>query len=169
MAFIINFPPLRNFFRVDTEVRGVQHVSMSSVVKADFELELSELLQEFQDVVEELKVPTRSKPHVYQHVLKEAKSRALLGDDSGLEDSDYSSEASMGNSLNASEEELHTAGLTQSSKAKLGDTRELESFIDMLDRELAGANVNGEMKPGREESGPEAAPSSCCQGDLHRN
>ncbi|KAM8848984.1 regulator of cell cycle RGCC isoform 1-T1 [Synchiropus picturatus] len=138
MGFIINFPALRSVsFRVNAEVRGVPHISMSSAATADLELELSELLQEFQDVVEELKVPTRGKAHVYQHVLKEAKSRAAPGDDSGLEDSDYSSGASMGSSLNASEEELHTAGLAQASRAKLGDTRELESFIDMLDRELA--------------------------------
>uniref|UniRef100_A0A3Q1EPU4 Si:dkey-27i16.2 n=1 Tax=Acanthochromis polyacanthus TaxID=80966 RepID=A0A3Q1EPU4_9TELE len=74
------------------------------------DLELGELLQEFQDVVEELKAPSQSKPHAYQHVLHVAKNHAGLGDDSGVEDSDYS-EASMGNSLNTSEEELHTAGI----------------------------------------------------------
>ena len=56
---------------------------------ADLELELGELLQEFQDVVEELKAPSQSKSHAYQHVLQEAKSRTGLGDDSGVEDSDY--------------------------------------------------------------------------------
>ncbi|XP_026185880.1 regulator of cell cycle RGCC [Mastacembelus armatus] len=110
---------------------------MSSDITNDLELELGELLQEFQDVVEELKAPTQSKPHAYQHVLQEAKSRTGQGDDSGVDDSDYSSEASLGNSLNTSEEELHTAGIMHASKAKLGDTRELENFIDMLDRELA--------------------------------
>lgn len=54
------------------------------------ELELGELLQEFQDVVEELKAPSQSKPHAYQRVLQEAKSRTGQGDDSGVEDSDYS-------------------------------------------------------------------------------
>ena len=53
----------------------------------DLELELGELLQEFQDVVEELKAPSQSKRHTYQHVLHEAKRQ---GDDSGVEDSDYS-------------------------------------------------------------------------------
>ncbi|KAI9539123.1 hypothetical protein NQZ68_009200 [Dissostichus eleginoides] len=110
---------------------------MTSDINTDLDLELDGLLQEFQDVVEELKAPSLSKPHPYQHVLQEAKSRTGLGDDSGVEDSDYSSEASLGNSLNTSEEELHTAGITLAPKAKLGDTRELESFIDMLDRELA--------------------------------
>ncbi|XP_041800184.1 regulator of cell cycle RGCC-like [Chelmon rostratus] len=110
---------------------------MSSDVSTDLELELGELLQEFQDVVEELRAPSRSRAHVYQHVLQEAKSRTGPGDDSGVEDSDYGSEASLGNSLNTSEEELHTAGITLAPKAKLGDTRDLESFINMLDQELA--------------------------------
>ncbi|XP_004073410.1 regulator of cell cycle RGCC [Oryzias latipes] len=109
---------------------------MTSEVNADVDLELGELLQEFQDVVEELKAPSQSK-HSYQNVLHEAKNRTGLGEDNTVEDSDYGSEASMGNSLNASEEELHTAGLTLAPKAKLGDTSELESFINMLDQELA--------------------------------
>lgn len=57
---------------------------------ADLELELAELLQEFQDVVEELKSPSHSSSDAYEHVLQEAKSRTGLGDDSGVEDSDYS-------------------------------------------------------------------------------
>ncbi|XP_029958178.1 regulator of cell cycle RGCC [Salarias fasciatus] len=110
---------------------------MSSDITTDLDAELGALLLEFQDVVEELKAPSQSKPDAYQHVLHEAKSRTGLGDDSGVEDSDYSSEASMGNSLNTSEEELHTAGIMLAPKAKLGDTRELEDFIDMLHREVA--------------------------------
>ncbi|XP_071779159.1 regulator of cell cycle RGCC isoform X1 [Centroberyx gerrardi] len=110
---------------------------MSAESFTDLELELGELLQEFQDVVEELRAPSQSRPSAYHKVLEEAKSRSGQGDDSGVEDSDYSSEASLGNSLNTSEEELHTAGITLAPKAKLGDTRELQSFIDSLDRELA--------------------------------
>uniref|UniRef100_A0A3B5QT57 Si:dkey-27i16.2 n=2 Tax=Xiphophorus TaxID=8082 RepID=A0A3B5QT57_XIPMA len=72
------------------------------------ELELGDVLQEFQDVVEELKAPSESKHQHYQRVLHEAKSRI---EDNGVEDSDYSG-ASMGNSLNTSEEELHHAGTT---------------------------------------------------------
>lgn len=60
------------------------------IFSADLEQELGELLQEFQDVVEELKAPSHSRPHAYQHMLKEAKSRTGPGDDSGMEDSDYS-------------------------------------------------------------------------------
>lgn len=59
------------------------------ILSADLELELGELLQEFQDVVEELKAPTHSRPHTYQHVLKEAKSRTGKSDDGAMDDSDY--------------------------------------------------------------------------------
>ncbi|XP_029917725.1 regulator of cell cycle RGCC [Myripristis murdjan] len=110
---------------------------MSAESSTDLDLELGELLQEFQCVVEELKAPSQSQPHAYQQVLDQAKNRSAQGDDSGVEDSDYSSEASFGNSLNTSEEELHTAGIMLAPKAKLGDTRELQNFIDSLDRELA--------------------------------
>ncbi|XP_076018971.1 regulator of cell cycle RGCC [Genypterus blacodes] len=110
---------------------------MSSQRVTDMELELGDLLQEFQDVVEELKAPSVSRPDAYKHLLHQGKTRTGLGDDSGVEDSDYSSEASLGNSLNTSEEELHTAGVTPPPKAKLGDTTDLQSFIDSLDRELA--------------------------------
>uniref|UniRef100_A0A3Q0RHX4 Si:dkey-27i16.2 n=1 Tax=Amphilophus citrinellus TaxID=61819 RepID=A0A3Q0RHX4_AMPCI len=78
--------------------------------------ELGELLQEFQDVVEELKAPTQSRPHAYQQASHEAKCLTRQSEDSGVEDSDYGSEHSMGNSLNTSEEELHTAGITLASK-----------------------------------------------------
>lgn len=54
----------------------------------DVDLELGELLQEFQDVVEELKAPSQSK-HSYQNVLHEAKNRTGLGEDNTVEDSDY--------------------------------------------------------------------------------
>ncbi|CAJ1058088.1 regulator of cell cycle RGCC [Xyrichtys novacula] len=110
---------------------------MSSDLNTELDLDLNELLQEFQDVVEELKAPSHSRPHAYQRVLLEAKSRTALADDSSVDDSDYGSEASLGNSLNTSEEELHTAGISLAPKAKLGDTSELENFINMLDQELA--------------------------------
>lgn len=56
----------------------------------DLDLELGELLQEFQDVVEELKAPSQSRPHAYQKALHEAKTLTGLSEDSGVEDSDYS-------------------------------------------------------------------------------
>ncbi|XP_012696619.1 regulator of cell cycle RGCC-like [Clupea harengus] len=109
---------------------------MSDQTFTDLDMEFGDLLQEFNDVVEELRVPSQSTPCVYGHLLSEAKRRDGVSD-SGIEDSDYSSEPSLGNSLNTSEEELSTAGMTASPKAKLGDTEDLQSFIDNLDRELA--------------------------------
>ncbi|XP_029518462.1 regulator of cell cycle RGCC-like isoform X1 [Oncorhynchus nerka] len=112
---------------------------------SDLELELTDLLQEFADVVEELREPSQSVPYAYERLLSEAKRRTGLRDDgsvvsdSGVEDnSDCSSEVSLGNSWNTSEEELHTAGITVTPKARMGDTGDLQRFIDSLDRELAG-------------------------------
>ncbi|KAL0973763.1 hypothetical protein UPYG_G00210890 [Umbra pygmaea] len=117
---------------------------MSTENISDLEMELNDLLQEFADVVEELREPSQSVPYAYEQLLSEAKRRTGLGDegsvvsDSGVEDnSDYSSEASLGNSLNTSEEELHTAGINFTPKAKMGDTADLERFIHSLDQELS--------------------------------
>lgn len=104
------------------------------------DVEFGDLLQEFNDVVEELRLPSQSTPYAYGQLLSEAKRRTGLGDgvsDSGIDDSDCSSEPSLGNSLNTSEEELSSAGMMTAPKAKLGDTGDLQSFIDNLDRELA--------------------------------
>ncbi|XP_034147841.1 uncharacterized protein si:dkey-27i16.2 [Esox lucius] len=116
---------------------------MSTENFSDLEMELNDLLQEFADVVKELREPSQSVPYAYEQLLSQAKRRTGLGDegsmvsDSGVEDtSDYSSEASLGNSLNTSEEELHTAGVL-TPKARMGDTADLQRFIDSLDQELA--------------------------------
>ncbi|XP_036403457.1 regulator of cell cycle RGCC-like isoform X2 [Megalops cyprinoides] len=113
---------------------------MSSENFSELEMELGELLQEFHCVMEEFRVPSQSNPHVYEDHLKQAKQRNEMSDgvsDSGIEDSDYSRDQSLGSSLNTSEEELNTAGMTMAPKAKLGDTGDLQSFIESLDRELA--------------------------------
>ncbi|KAJ8338394.1 hypothetical protein SKAU_G00373600 [Synaphobranchus kaupii] len=112
---------------------------MSSVNFPELETELDELLQEFHFVMEELRVPSLSTPCVYEEHLKQAKRRNDTNDgvsDSGIEDSDYSRDQSLGGSLNSSEEDLEIAG-TATPKAKLGDTGDLQSFIDSLDRELS--------------------------------
>ncbi|KAJ0050269.1 hypothetical protein NL108_014864, partial [Boleophthalmus pectinirostris] len=80
------------------------------------EQELGDLLQEFQDMVEVLKAPSQGRANSYQYVLEEAKCRTGQCDDSGVEDYDSSYEASLRNSLNSSEEELHTAGLIHAPK-----------------------------------------------------
>ncbi|KAJ8254921.1 hypothetical protein GJAV_G00198850 [Gymnothorax javanicus] len=113
---------------------------MSSVNFPELETELDELLQEFNCVMEELRVPSLSTPCNYEVYLKEAKRRNDINDgvsDSGIEDSDYSRDQSLGGSLNTSEEDLDIAGMTATPKAKLGDTEDLQNFIDSLDKELA--------------------------------
>ncbi|XP_067312940.1 regulator of cell cycle RGCC-like [Pseudorasbora parva] len=94
---------------------------MSTANTSELDLELGDLLQEFNDVVKEL-----SSEHMKRHT----------GVSDG-DDSDYCSEASLVNSLNASQEELNITSMTTETKARLGDTSDLQSFIDNLDRELA--------------------------------
>ncbi|XP_026864447.2 regulator of cell cycle RGCC [Electrophorus electricus] len=114
---------------------------MSTTNVADFEMELRDLLQEFNEVVEELAAPSQSMPYAFEEQLSAAKQRSALNDgvsDSGIEDADDGSEASHGNILNASMEELNTASMTAAQKAaKLGDTSELQSFIENLDKEIS--------------------------------
>ncbi|XP_016371315.1 regulator of cell cycle RGCC-like [Sinocyclocheilus rhinocerous] len=102
---------------------------MSTANCSELDLELGDLLQEFNDVVKEL-----STPHASEHVLGDVKRHTALTDG---DDSDYCSEASLVNSLNASQEELNIPSMTTAPKARLGDTGDLQSFIENLDRELA--------------------------------
>ncbi|XP_059372796.1 regulator of cell cycle RGCC-like [Carassius carassius] len=102
---------------------------MSTANCSELDLELGELLQEFNDVVKEL-----SAPHASEHVLRDVQRHTALTD---ADDSDYCSEASLVNSLNASQEELNIPSMTTAPKARLGDTSDLQSFIENLDRELA--------------------------------
>ncbi|XP_056328287.1 regulator of cell cycle RGCC-like [Danio aesculapii] len=101
---------------------------MSTPNSSELDLELGDLLQEFNDVVKEL-----SEAQTSDHVLRNMKRHTGLSDG---DDSDYCSEASLVNSLNASQEELNTVSTT-GSKARLGDTSDLQSFIENLDKELA--------------------------------
>ncbi|XP_072519536.1 regulator of cell cycle RGCC [Salminus brasiliensis] len=111
---------------------------MSTTNFPELEMELGELLQEFDTVAEELAAPSVKAPRAYEHLLSQAKRRFNDGvNDSGIEDADDGSESSRGNSLSASVEELSTAGMTTARKAKLGDTTDLQSFIENLDKELA--------------------------------
>lgn len=65
---------------------------------SDLELELTDLLQEFADVVDELREPSQSVPYAYERLLSDAKRRTGLGDDgsvvsdSGVEDNSDCSE-----------------------------------------------------------------------------
>ncbi|KAG7329030.1 hypothetical protein KOW79_007204 [Hemibagrus wyckioides] len=114
--------------------------SISTAPFTEMDSEIGELLEEFEAVVEEMTAPTESARGSCETLLNDAKRRAALSDgvtDSGIEDADDASEPSQASSLNASVEELNTAGMMTSRKAKLGDTSDLESFIENLDKELA--------------------------------
>ncbi|XP_042336440.1 regulator of cell cycle RGCC-like [Sceloporus undulatus] len=98
---------------------------------------LDDLLIEFDQVVQDF---DKGAPSQYEHHLAELKRQTLPSAyDSGIDDSESSS-ASPGSSLNTSEEDLNTPNtLTTTSsysKAKLGDTQELEAFIADLDKVL---------------------------------
>nr|XP_055033409.1 regulator of cell cycle RGCC-like isoform X1 [Misgurnus anguillicaudatus] len=100
---------------------------MATADCSELDMELGDLLQEFNDVVKELSAP-------HEHVHRDVKRRT--GQNDG-DDSDYGSETSMGNSLNASEEELNIADMTTAPNAMPADTSDLQSFIEKLDRELS--------------------------------
>ncbi|XP_016342548.1 regulator of cell cycle RGCC-like [Sinocyclocheilus anshuiensis] len=102
---------------------------MSTANCSELDLELGDLLQEFNDVVKEL-----STPYASEHLRGDVKRHTALTDG---DDSDYCSEASLVNSLNASQEELNIPSMSTAPKARLGDTGDLQSFIENLDRELA--------------------------------
>uniref|UniRef100_W5NC82 Si:dkey-27i16.2 n=1 Tax=Lepisosteus oculatus TaxID=7918 RepID=W5NC82_LEPOC len=110
---------------------------LSAPSPAALDSELGDLLQEFHDVMEELRTPEHSRPEQYQEYLRQPKRSSAVCD-SGIEDSDCSRELTPNSSLNTSEEDLNTAGTSAVPKAKLGDLTELENFIENLDRELAG-------------------------------
>ncbi|XP_027010322.1 regulator of cell cycle RGCC-like [Tachysurus fulvidraco] len=113
---------------------------MSTSPSTELDSEIGELLEEFEAVMEEMNAPSVRAHGACEPVLGEAEQRADYSDavtDSGIEDTDDTSEPSQASSLNASVEELNTAGMMTSRKAKLGDTSDLESFIENLDKELA--------------------------------
>ncbi|NWI92402.1 RGCC protein, partial [Pitta sordida] len=95
--------------------------------------ELSDLLREFEEVMEDL---NRGPPCQYQQHLEELKRKVGHSVyDSGIDELESAS-TSLGSSLNSSEEHLNTPADTYPAKAKLGDTQELEEFIADLDKAL---------------------------------
>ncbi|XP_042681113.1 regulator of cell cycle RGCC-like isoform X2 [Centrocercus urophasianus] len=95
--------------------------------------ELSDLLREFDEVVEGF---DRGPASQYERHLEELKRKAGHSVyDSGIDELESTS-TSPASSLNSSEEDLNTHTSPYSSKAKLGDTQELEEFIADLDKVL---------------------------------
>ncbi|KAF1418903.1 Regulator of cell cycle RGCC, partial [Spheniscus magellanicus] len=95
--------------------------------------ELSDLLREFDEVMEDF---DRGPACQYEQHLEELKRKAGHSVyDSGIDELE-STCTSPGSSLNSSEEDLNTPASAYPSKAKLGDTQELEEFIADLDKVL---------------------------------
>uniref|UniRef100_A0A663EH12 Regulator of cell cycle n=1 Tax=Aquila chrysaetos chrysaetos TaxID=223781 RepID=A0A663EH12_AQUCH len=88
--------------------------------------ELSDLLREFDEVMEDF---DRGPACQYEQHLEELKRKAGHSVyDSGIDE--------LESDLNSSEEDLNTPANAYPSKAKLGDTQELEEFIADLDKVL---------------------------------
>ncbi|NXE30628.1 RGCC protein, partial [Ardeotis kori] len=95
--------------------------------------ELHDLLRELDQVMEDFE---RGPARRYEQHLEEARRRAARGPCHGGLDELQRASASPGSSLSSSEEDLNTPADTYPSKAKLGDTQELEEFIADLDKAL---------------------------------
>uniref|UniRef100_A0A8C4KCN4 Regulator of cell cycle RGCC-like n=2 Tax=Dromaius novaehollandiae TaxID=8790 RepID=A0A8C4KCN4_DRONO len=95
--------------------------------------DLSDLLREFDEVIEDF---DRGPACQYEQHLEDLKRK--MGHsvyDSGIDELESAS-TSPGSSLNSSEEDLNAPANAYPSKAKLGDTQELEEFIADLDKVL---------------------------------
>ncbi|GCB70276.1 regulator of cell cycle RGCC-like [Scyliorhinus torazame] len=99
------------------------------------ENEFDALLNEFNTVMEDLSCSTNNGVQYEEHLNQMKKMSTANAADSGIDDSD-STGSSAGSSLNCSIEKLNSVDTT-TSKAKLGDTRDLEDFIADLDQTLA--------------------------------
>ncbi|XP_069389668.1 regulator of cell cycle RGCC [Paralichthys olivaceus] len=107
------------------------------------EQDLSDVLCEFDAVMEDFTSPVEKRHFRYDEHLKTVKRRSSASD-SGISDSD-SAESLNRNSFSFSDERLNsptvfspgaTSPPLMSPKAKLGDTKELEDFIADLDKTL---------------------------------
>uniref|UniRef100_A0A8C3S2K9 Regulator of cell cycle RGCC n=1 Tax=Chelydra serpentina TaxID=8475 RepID=A0A8C3S2K9_CHESE len=104
--------------------------NMNNAVLPD---DLNDLLREFDEVIEDF---DKGEVCQYEQHLEELKRRTLPSVyDSGIDELESTS-TSPGSSLNSSEEDLNTSASIANSKAKLGDTQELEEFIADLDKVL---------------------------------
>ncbi|XP_029937039.1 regulator of cell cycle RGCC [Myripristis murdjan] len=110
------------------------------------EEDLSDVLCEFDAVIEDFTSPVDKRHFRYDEHLKTMKRRSSASvSDSGISDSE-SAESLNRNSFSFSDERLNSPTVLSpattsppllSPKAKLGDTKELEDFIADLDKTLA--------------------------------
>ncbi|XP_069752140.1 regulator of cell cycle RGCC-like [Narcine bancroftii] len=99
------------------------------------EEEFDALLSEFNGVIDDLSCPARTGAQ-YEDLVNQKTRMGVTGAvDSGIDDLE-STRSSAGSSLNCSVEKLNSMDTT-TTKAKLGDTKDLEDFIADLDQTLA--------------------------------
>ncbi|XP_067903972.1 regulator of cell cycle RGCC-like [Heterodontus francisci] len=97
--------------------------------------EFDAVLNEFNMVMEDLSCSANTGVQYEEHLNQMKRMGATSAVDSGIDDSE-STGSSAASSLNCSIEKLNSVG-TATTKAKLGDTRDLEDFIADLDQTLA--------------------------------
>ncbi|NXE54855.1 RGCC protein, partial [Casuarius casuarius] len=95
--------------------------------------DLSDLLREFDEVIEDFDRGPACQYEQHLEDLKRKTGHSVY--DSGIDELESAS-TSPGSSLNSSKEDLNAPANAYPSKAKLGDTQELEEFIADLDKVL---------------------------------
>ncbi|XP_078268199.1 regulator of cell cycle RGCC-like [Rhinoraja longicauda] len=97
--------------------------------------EFDAVLNEFNVVIDDLSSSAKS-GFEYAEDLNQKRLGAMSVVDSGIEDPECGTASSADSSLSCSIEKLNSVD-TATTKAKLGDTKELEDFIADLDQTLA--------------------------------
>ncbi|XP_040428589.1 regulator of cell cycle RGCC-like [Cygnus olor] len=95
--------------------------------------DFSDLLREFNEAMEDFDRGPACQSEQHLEELKRKAGHSVY--DSGIDELESTS-TSPASSLNSSEEDLNTRASAYPSKAKLGDTQELEEFIADLDKVL---------------------------------
>ncbi|KAH1165484.1 hypothetical protein KIL84_023043 [Mauremys mutica] len=145
--------------------RAVFQLIMENVNNAVLPDDLNDLLREFDEVIEDF---DKGEVCQYEQHLEELKRRTLPSVyDSGIDELESTS-TSPGSSLNSSEEDLNTSASIANSKAKLGDTQELEEFIADLDKVLEAPPLLARLESDfiREESKGTMQPAVLLSGIL---
>ncbi|XP_032886765.1 regulator of cell cycle RGCC-like [Amblyraja radiata] len=97
--------------------------------------EFDAVLNEFNVVIDDLSCSAKAGTEYVEHLNRKKRLGAMTARDSGIDDPE-STASSAGSSLSCSVEKLNSVD-TATTKAKLGDTKDLEDFIADLDQTLA--------------------------------
>ncbi|XP_072913770.1 regulator of cell cycle RGCC-like [Hemitrygon akajei] len=99
------------------------------------EVEFDAVLNEFNVIIDDLSCSAKAGDQYEEHLNQMKRMCATSAADSGIDDPE-STGSSVSSSLNCSVEKLNSIDTT-TSKAKLGDTKDLEDLIADLDQTLA--------------------------------